>query len=331
MSAEEFIEEWSNDRDYIVVHTSGSTGKPKEINLLKSLMQASALATINFFGLNEKSRIHSCVAFDFIGGKMTAVRALLADCILTADTPSNRPALKGEAILNPLYPKNPFKLPIDLLSIVPSQIEYLAFHKSELPKVNNYLIGGSPLTQNQKRLILRYKMNAWESYGMTETASHIAIRRITGEFTPFECLPGINVRLDDRDCLVISRKGFEDVVTNDLAKIIGDNKFILTGRADDVIISGGKKFHPAMAEQLLQGDIPHNFYFTSRPDEKWGEAIVLMIEDAISGIMSDEEIMGYCSKYLEHWQMPKEIYHCAYFSRTPSGKIIRRPAESSSI
>ena len=37
-----FVNEFLNDKDYVIAHTSGSTGSPKEIKLLKNDMIVSA-------------------------------------------------------------------------------------------------------------------------------------------------------------------------------------------------------------------------------------------------------------------------------------------------
>lgn len=297
--------EWRDSGESVTVQTSGSTGKPKRLQLPKKLMKESALRTNAFFSIDAGSRIHSCVAFDYIGGKMTAVRAEMAGCLLTSENPSNRPALSGS------------EQPIDLLSVVASQMEYLLEHRQELPEVRNYLIGGSAIPSGIRKKIAESGIRAWESYGMTETASHIAVRRVTEEEIPFTPLPGIEIRQDERGCLVIRMEGWPDVVTNDICEITPEG-FRILGRADNVIISGGKKFHPEEAERKLSEYLDFPFYFTSKKDEKWGEAIVLICE-------ADEtdHVKEICEKELEHWQQPKEIRFVDRLPRTENGKIRR--------
>lgn len=326
MTPFEFLREYKSAGNTISVHTSGSTGKPKDISLRKELCIKSAQSSISFFGLTSKSRIHSCISFDFIGGKMTAVRALECGCFLTAEIPSNNPTLAGEPILNPdknFSNSDLINMPIDLLSVVPSQVPNIIRHMDTMPVIKNLLIGGSAIPSGIKSDIIKSGITAWESYGMTETASHIALRKITHTDLPFTCLPGISVANDNRGCLVISRKGFKDVITNDIAEIASHSEFRIKGRIDNVIISGGKKFHPEEAESLLSKKISCQFIFTSKPNPLWGEAIVMVIADN-KLLYSDSELLKICSECLERWQRPKEIIRIPKFSFTTSGKINRK-------
>lgn len=332
MTGEEFLQEWRSENEDITVFTSGSTGVPKRISLPKSFVAASARRSIDFFGLRPGDRIHTCVAFDYIGGKMTAVRSELADCLLTAEKPSNRPSLRGETVRGK---HDDFAaLPIKMVSAVPSQMPWLLEHLGELPAVEKWLIGGSAIPAPIRKAIVESGIEAWESYGMTETASHVALRRVGADATsPFTLLPGIEATTDARGCLVLRVPDTEgavtEVVTNDLVTgITPDGSFTLLGRADDAINSGGKKFHPALGEAKVQPFFPYPFIFTAREDEKWGEHIVMLIETSETDPTRLDEIKTEAgeatAKTLEHWQQPKEILTVPALPRTPSGKL-RRP------
>ncbi|MDE5874367.1 MAG: AMP-binding protein, partial [Muribaculaceae bacterium] len=169
-----------------MARTSGSTGKAKEIRLPKEFVRRSALRTNRFFSIDSRSRLHSCVSPDFIGGKMMAVRSEMAGCRLTYETPSNRPLKDVEAG------------EITLLSVVPSQMLGLLDSDGNLPPVRHYLIGGSSLSTELRNKICDSGVDAWESYGMTETASHIALRRVEREEGWFEAFSDISLRLDAR-------------------------------------------------------------------------------------------------------------------------------------
>lgn len=311
MTFAEFLEEWRREDDFITVRTSGSTGTPKEIRLSKDFVKESALRTNTFFGIDETSRLHSCVSADFIGGKMMGVRAEIAKARLTFETPTNQPlkAIGEEEA-------------IDLLAMVPSQMVYLLENRDFLPHIKNIIIGGSAIHPDLRRKIAASGLNAYETYGMTETASHIALRRVTLELMPFRTLDGIKVSTDQKGCLKIQFENGCEVQTNDLAEIINHRDFYITGRHDHIIISGGKKINPFELEERLCDIIGVPFYFKGIPDEKWGERLVLVIE----GNGKDFDLHSLMDKFnslLPHWQLPKEIEFVRSLPRTPNGKILR--------
>lgn len=311
MTFNEFITEWKSDSDTIKCHTSGSTGEPKEIMLDKNFVAESADRTISFFHLKEGSKLHSCISPDTIGGKMMAVRSELCQGILSYETPSNRP----------LKDFNPEDV-LDLVAVVPSQVPFLLKNIATLPKIRNLLIGGSPIPSSLRKEIAESKLNAYESYGMTETASHIAIRPVTENEIPFTLLQGISISLTEDNCLKIKFTNGYEILTNDLAKIISEKEFIILGRKDQVIITGGKKVNPISLENKLSSIIKVPFIITSMTDQKWGEKIVLLIE----GEMTDKEkqaLSEETKKLLNKWEVPKEIYSVKELPRTSNGKISR--------
>lgn len=314
MTFEEFIEEWRSDNDHITAHTSGSTGNPKTITLDKEFVRRSALRTNSFFRITSASRLHSCVAPDFIGGKMMAVRALEAGCRLTWETPSNRPLADAGAAGR-----------IDLLAVVPSQTLHILDNMEKLPEIRAMLVGGSAIDPSLRRRIAGSGINAYESYGMTETASHIALRRIEAEEGWFETLGGIMVATDTRGCLEIWFPSGERFVTNDLAATDGNSRFRICGRYDHIIITGGKKVNPFEVERKIAGMIDAPFVVTSEPDVKWGRRIVLRIERAAGS--TPDELPELLSKGLREallpWEMPKEIEIVNKLERTPNGKLKR--------
>ena len=311
MDYPEFFKEWHNPRNYIIVHTSGSTGKPKEIKLQKNFVAASANRTIKFFDIKAHYRLHSCVSPDFIGGKMMAVRAELAGCGLTWETPSNRPFQELSSDDN-----------IHLAALVPSQMEYVVNNLSKIPKIDNYIVGGAPVSDSLRIKIASNGLNAYETYGMTETASHIALRKITVEEKPFNTLEGISVSLNESGCLVINFESGENFVTNDLGILISPTQFYISGRADHIINTGGRKVNPFDIEKKLEKIINSPFVITSLKDDKWGERIILVVEGTKNTVDS-LTIENGCKSLLEPWQRPKEIRFIEKLPRTPNGKISR--------
>lgn len=311
MTFDEFLQEWRSEAPEIVAHTSGSTGSPKEIRLKKEFVRESALRTNSFFGIDSRSRLHSCVSPEFIGGKMMAVRAEEAGCRFSWEEPANiclHGVGKDERI--------------DLLAVVPSQMLHIVSHLDEIPRIGNIIVGGSAINPVLRQRIAESGLNAFETYGMTETASHIALRKITAGEEWFSPLPGIRVVTDDRGCLVIHFDSGEKVVTNDLARVSPEGGFLIDGRYDHIIITGGKKVNPFEVERKISRFLGMPFLVTSAADEKWGERVVLRIEEK-DGRDDAEVIASKIKEILSPWEMPKEIQYVDRLERTPNGKIKR--------
>lgn len=308
-NSEVFIDQWLDDRDYVIAHTSGSTGRPKAVRLLKDDMALSARATIKFFGLHRGSKIVLPLSEDYIAGKMMVVRALLSHAHIISERPSR----------SPLSEKLPYQ--VDLVAIVPQQIRGLL---SSPCQIRNVIVGGGPISAEEERLALesRPEINWWATYGMTETCSHVALRAFGEEF--FTALPGISFSLDPRGCLVINNPSasWSPVITNDIADLRDAGSFMWLGRADNVIISGGLKIHPEKVEKAFErvmGD--RNFYIAGRPSEEWGSECILRIEGE-----PDQTLVAAIqpiSKGLLPHERPKKIEFLPLFEYTSSGKIIR--------
>lgn len=308
MTFKDFLAEWQSDAPYITAHTSGSTGEPKEIRLDKRFVADSALRTNRFFGIDGTWRLHSPLSADYIAGKMMLVRALEAEAAFSWETPSNRP-LAG---MDP-------KQPIDLLAVVPSQLQYLCDTDRSLPVIRHIIAGGSAMAPELESRVMREhpEWHVYATYGMTETASHVAIRRFGESF--FEALPDITVSLDGRSCLVI-KIGSLTFTTNDIAEIAEDGKFRILGRADNVIITGGKKVQPEEIEEALRSRFgSDSFLITSRPDPKWTQRIVLLTEASPELKPAIEDFFTTFEPHLR----PKEINFVESLERTASGKIKR--------
>ena len=310
----EFQAEWLGPETYIVCHTSGSTGTPKEIRLPKEQVSASARRTLQFFNLGSHSHFHSCLAPDYIGGKMMMVRALECGGSFTWEHPSNRPLSDytgGQ---------------IDLLCVVPSQMRHILQNIDTLPELGAILIGGSPIPDDLRIQIALSRLQCWETYGMTETASHVAIRRVSEPQQPFRPLPGIKLLQNDSGCLEIEIPGWRRFITNDVVKMDSESRFSILGRADNVIITGGLKVHPEQVEATLRPHLPFDFMITSEPDSKWGERVVMLAdrsEAPLCATPDDESIIAICKSVLLPFQVPKTIKE-GIVPRTPNGKVARR-------
>lgn len=308
-----FIKEWYSDKSYINAHTSGSTGMPKLINLEKTDMIQSSTATCRFFKINSGSKLYLPLSPEYIAGKMMIVRAIVSGADLYVDRPSNDYC-------------GCFDHRFDLAAIVPSQIEGF-LKNTPYNHCRQLIIGGGGISKLQREMLLnRNDIACFSTYGMTETCSHVALSAISDDGPPgvYKALPDIIFSLDNRGCLVINapKYSFRQLVTNDMAELITQTSFVLNGRIDNVINSGGIKLHPEKIEAALSDIIFRPFYITWRRSEKWGKEAVLVIESS-DGIVEKSELLKLIREILPHQQCPKDIVVMSKFERTLSGKIIR--------
>ncbi|MCB9225071.1 MAG: AMP-binding protein [Crocinitomicaceae bacterium] len=308
----DFIDLWNNDELTILVETSGSTGKPKVITLSKERIKASALATGEFFDLKEGETALLNLSPQYIAGKLMIVRAIVHEMNLIIAPLEQDPLLTlGDQ-------------QIDFAAFVPSQIEQILQHEKSVVKFNNMkniIIGGAPLAADLENELVNFHPNIYASFGMTETITHFALRRLGTPY--YKCLEGFTVSQDNRSCLVIHpNKVVEEILfTNDVINMSDPHTFKWLGRLDNVINSGGIKIHPEKAEKMVAHLISDNrFYITSKKDPTFGEVAVLVIEGEmdISGLLEDAK------ESLPKHHAPKEVIIEKQFEETPTHKIIRK-------
>ncbi|TXE15139.1 AMP-binding protein [Seonamhaeicola algicola] len=303
-----FLLDWLDNKDYIEVQTSGSTGKPKKLQIKKQAMVNSAIATGDFFNLTPGKKLLNCLPSNFIAGKMMIVRAIILGLELDMVEPS-------------VAPRIDLKKDYDFCAFTPMQLKNFAQH---LKALKTAIVGGGRVSEPIKALIQDKPTQVYETYGMTETVTHIAVRKLN-HFTEedskvcFTTLPGIKISTDDRNCLVIEAPHISDdtVVTNDIVKIHSDNTFEWLGRFDNVINSGGIKLYPEQIEEKLQSKIKEQFFVTSLPDDTLGDKLILIVEGE-ENCVNPAVFNG-----LDKYQIPKEIYYLPNFAETLSGKIHR--------
>jgi O-succinylbenzoic acid--CoA ligase len=308
-----FLQAWFTDSKTIVAQTSGSTGEPTSIELPKQVMIKSAERTIEYFGLRKGNRILLSLPCRYIAGKMMVVRAIAGQMDLCTVDPSSEfdLLLNDTFAFGAMVSNQVFKL-----LEVPSGIE-------KLEHIHNLLIGGSSIPTTMETTISHLKSRVVSTYGMTETASHIAIRELSGEKRSdvYNCLKGISVTLSENDCLQIHvQVGHEPLQTNDIAEVLSPTSFRILGRADDVIISGGIKYWPETIEKKLESLISKRFIISAMPDEKLGEKIVLVIEDTPIDI---EGLQQRAAELLSPFERPKLVCFLEKFPQTPNGKLRR--------
>ncbi len=307
-----FLEEWYAPSDFIEVSTSGSTGNPKLIRLKKDFVAASALRTIQYFGLKEKDRVLHCLPSRYIAGKLMIVRALIGKLDLHLVDPTTD--------FNVLQNAN-FKF----AAMVPNQVAKLM--EWEMGNVEFLLIGGAAIPQPLEEQLQQFDTVCYSSYAMTETATHIALRKLNGNNADkyYHCMSDIKVSLSNDNCLQIFMPGLEEpfLQTTDLAMLKDQKTFHILGRADNVIISGGIKFSPEHLEEKLAKHIAQPFIISSLPHDTLGQQLTLVIE----GIETSEmgaQLQAICQKNLSKYECPRQFLFVKKIPRTPNDKINRK-------
>ncbi len=298
----DFLLDWFDSKSYIEMQTSGTTGLPKMISINKQAMVDSALATGDFFDLQPGNRALQCLPVKYVAGKMMLVRAMILGLDLEFVAPSSHPMRDNE-------------IDFDFVAMVPLQSQNSL---QELKRVKKMIVGGAAINKALEKHLLKLPTEVYETYGMTETITHIAARKL-GE-KAFTVLPNVTISYDDRNCLVIHapRISPEVIMTNDIVELVNENQFIFLGREDHIINSGGIKLIPEQIEEKLASKIHERFFITSKPDNELGEKVVLVIEG------EKREFDSSLYEDLDKYEKPKEIIFLSKFKETGSGKIIRK-------
>ena len=330
MTLEDFLSEWNNDSDTVLVHTSGSTGKPKPMMVEKKRMLNSARITCDFLGLKPGDSALLCMSLDYIAGKMVVVRSIERHLHLISVSPSGHPLKDVEeeitfAAMVPMQVYNTLQVPEE---------------RERLSRIRHLIIGGGAIDAalEQELQALPGNIAIWSTYGMTETLSHIALRRINGDepsewYQPFD---SVHISQTEEGCLVIDAPQVcaETLVTNDIVEIepyiynkVEKLRFRIKGRKDNVICSGGIKIQIEEVETLLKPHLEKPFMLAKKKDGKFGEIAVLLSEDedikrveaTVRRLLSDESEKSSDHKKYKYW-IPKEFRYVEHLPLTETGK-----------
>ena len=330
MTLEDFLSEWNNDSDRVLVHTSGSTGKPKPMMVEKKRMLNSARITCDFLGLNPGDSALLCMSLDYIAGKMVVVRSIECHLHLISVPPSGHPLKDVDeeitfAAMVPMQVYNTLQVPEE---------------RERLSRIRHLIIGGGAIDAALEKELKSFPGNIaiWSTYGMTETLSHIALRRINGDepsewYQPFD---SVHISQTEEGCLVIDAPQVcaETLVTNDIVEIepyiynkVEKLRFRIKGRKDNVICSGGIKIQIEEVETLLKPHLEKPFMLAKKKDGKFGEIAVLLSEDedikkveaTVRRLLSDESEKSSDHKKNKYW-IPKEFRYVEHLPLTETGK-----------
>ena len=313
---EAFLQEWQNDEPTVWVHTSGSTGTPKPLQVEKERMRASARLTCSFLGLKEGDSALLCMPLQYIAGKMVVVRSLVAGLRLLPVAPCGHPLkdlteIPTFAAMIPMQVYNTLQVPEE---------------RAKLMEIKHLIIGGGAIDDALGRELKTFPNHVWSTYGMTETLSHIALRRLNGAeasdwYTPFE---NVRIRLSEENTLIIHAPSVcaEELTTNDIAEINDEGKFRILGRKDNTINSGGVKIQIEQVEATLKEYLDVPFQITARKDAKFGEIVVLLYNK----VKEEADIRRICEEKLPAYWVPKIYLPVKELPLTGTGKPDRATA-----
>jgi o-succinylbenzoate---CoA ligase len=310
-----FIQSWLDGSDHIEISTSGSTGVPKKIKLKKQWMINSASMTCSFFNIDKTSNALLCLPAAYIAGKMMITRAFVSQCNLLTTEPKASPFEENESI-------------IDFAAVTPYQLYHIFKDPGKGKNLKTLIVGGGEISTSLEKSIMDVPADVYATYGMTETCSHIALRRINGpESTSwFTVLGDTKISQDNRNCLVIDAPSLNDQIltTNDIVGIKDERHFRWLGRWDNVINSGGIKIIPEKIEKIISGIRPERAVIVPVPDERLGSVPVLIIESEDIGNLEAKELLDRISVMTDKYSHPKRLFTLHTFPETPTGKPDRR-------
>ncbi|AMM51980.1 acyl-CoA synthetase [Rufibacter sp. DG15C] len=322
----EFCKNWLLGVQEFPVMTSGSTGTPKVITLTREQMEASAQRTLRIFNLQPEDKVLVCLNTEYIAGMMMLVRGLVGQLHMTIIEPIGNPLANVDADAS-----------FDFVAMVPLQLQMLLEQTPEkvdqLNQMKAVLLGGAAIHRNLEEAVQSLQVPVYQSYGMTETVSHVAVRQLNGKdrseyyVAPQEVILG----QDERGCLTISAEvtNHEILVTNDLVELRDAHSFKWLGRADNIINSGGVKVQLEKVEQAL-GDAMSNlgmnrrFFAAALPDEALGERLIAVLEGSPLAEEEEKNLKGMLNETLSKYEIPKQFGYLPRLPETATGKVDRR-------
>lgn len=297
----DFIERFTDASKSIFISTSGSTGQPKKIEIKKEHLISSAQKTIEFLDLKNGDKVLHCLPVDKIAGIMMFVRWWVGELDLYLTKPNSSPMANDIGKYH-------------FAAMVPFQV---ASDLNAIHRIEKLIIGGGAINRELEEQLSAHTNTIYHTYGMTETISHVAMRKVGNE-NMFQGLTGVSFSVNKDSCLIINAPHIDvtNLQTNDVVELVGVQSFVWKGRFDNVVNSGGIKLYPEEIEKKI--NINEAFFLCSMDDAKLGSKLIILIETT-----TEENWNKYFTK-LSKYERPKEVFLLANFNRTTTGKIKRQ-------
>lgn len=313
-----FITDFLEENADLSQKTSGTTGEARILRLERDAMVRSARMTLDYFGLLPGDSAMLCLPVDYIAGKMMVVRALVGGLNLLTGKPTGKPM-------------EIFDRPVDFAAMVPMQLFESLKKPEQIRLIKKLIVGGGEIGPVLRKAITEIQgTEIYETFGMSETYTHFAVRRINsaGHEVNFRILEGAKVGTDPRGCATVNIPGITEgeVVSNDLIEMKDHNSFVWLGRIDNVINSGGIKIIPEVLEEKIRRMIDQELVITGIPDDKLGKKIVLVVESDSKDLPIDEWMRLLRARLRDH-EIPRAIYVIPELPRNAAMKVVRRDIE----
>lgn len=297
-------------------HTSGTTGKPKEISFSKKQILYSAKNTCDFFEIRADSKLLLCLPTDFVAGRMMMARAFVSGAKLIWKEPS----------LNPLTNIDE----VNFAAFTPAQVATIIADnetRNIFEKINTVIIGGGEISHALEKDLENLKNKIFATYGMTETLTHVAVRKI-GESVYRSVYKEAVFLVDENNCLEIELPVIAStkIITKDIVELVDSQSFVWKGRLDHVINTGGIKLYAEeMEKKLIQlGLLEENsFYIGSQKDNIFGQVpVIVMLKEKEPSDMAT--FLPTINGLLKKHEAVKHVVFFDKFEYTETGKLIRQ-------
>jgi len=258
------IGKYLSHKNKLTFKTSGTTDTPKKIKFNKRQIKNSIKLTQKTFNLTKNQNIGLCLSLDYVAGIMQLLRVIELNMNL----------IVFDVCADPLIKNNKT---IDFIAMSPKQLETTLKNQRD-KKIKTIICGGAEIYNNPITTINdnRTKTKIYQTYGMTETLTHIAIKKINDKY--YKILDGISFKQNKKNnCLIINAPHISKtpIKTCDIVKIIDDKNFEFIGRLDNILNIDGKKISAETLENKIKNKIKNNKFFIYQQQEK----LCLVIEN----------------------------------------------------
>jgi O-succinylbenzoic acid--CoA ligase len=302
----EISSEFAPNNAAVAIGTSGTTGSSKEVLLTSTALISSARASNKFIGAQSGHTWSLLLPLTHIAAVNVIVRSMEL-----GTTPIDLRNFEGE------YPK------AELTAIVPTQL-FRALNGDQrllnhLKSAKAVLVGGAALSQSLRNQAELAGIKVVTTYGMTETCG--------GCVYDGTALDGVEIKIrNGKICIkgpvlassiAVNDDWFE---TNDLGEYEND-RLVVIGRADDVIISGGENLSLNAVENSLGIAFPDTqFAAFAIEDPQWGQSLQI----AVVGAVSEDQIAAHLEKDLGVFAKPKGVHRMTSLPLLGIGKVDRK-------
>lgn len=324
--------------NWIMIPTGGSSGKIRFAIHTWETLTASVAGFQQYFQLQEINSFCTLPLYH-VSGIMQFMRSFTTN---------------GKLIIQPFkqLETNSFKAPVSdfFISLVPTQLQRLLERSDTakwLSKFKAVLLGGAPAWQELLERARQYQINLALTYGMTETASGIAILKpedfLKGESNCGQILPhskvsicndvGEKLKKNEVGNIAINSQSLalgyypnlfenrEDFRLDDLGFIDSKGYLNLVGRSSNKIITGGENVYPIEVEAAIRAtNLVKDVCVVGASDRLWGQvvtAIYIKKEQSVSITRLQIAIANKLSKY----KQPKQWIAVEQIPRNSQGKV----------